>query len=564
MDDNKHTCPTCNVVFETPPGGPALCPLCNTTLPAAPRRGAAPAAPRRTPGGAVATVVLAVLGGSLILAMPHLVHFDPPPAAAPASTPPAAAEEPTPEGDLPLVVNPSPLVLDTSLLVPPKPPPQLPDAVPPPAFTGPTQAEINRAIERGVAFLKQHMDEVRLPCRYEGLLGLALLECGVPADDPVVQRIAASLRKQVATMTGTYEMSLAILFFDRLEGSADSARIRSLAEALAAGQTTDGGWSYHCPRVTATGGTRQPPQGFPTGRPASPARNGLRPLVLSVRPDHSNTQFAVLGLWVAQRHGRSTYQPLDRVDRHFRGIQNSDGGWGYLANMGSSLANTCSGLLALAAGHGINSQAGRDARPLDGPRAGKDPAVAAALGRIARMPMPGLRRQGGQVQLVGTQQCPELYTLWSVERVATLYDLKEIGGLEWYPAFALVLVRTQQDGGSWNSGRGEPIDTSFALLILRRSNLLPDLTATLQGKDPTLQHLPAARPARTPPAGPSGSVTQKPPDPSLSGTAAQKPPAPSAATTPAPARSGTVGQASAEAATPPARAAQEKKDPEQR
>ncbi len=520
MDDCKHTCPSCNVVFEAPPpGGPTHCPLCNAPLPlttASPPAPAAPAAPHSLRWVAAAAV-LAFLAGSLVLAMPRLVESDRTPSSAPVRTPPAPEAEPAPPEESPSepIEHSSPLPFDLSLLQPPRLPGPVPDraAIPPP-----TPGEINAAIERGVVYLKKHMEEVRLPCRYEGLLGLALLECGVPTDDPVVQRIAVSLRRQVPQLTGTYEMSLAILFFDRLEGALDGVRIRALAEALGLGQTTDGGWGYHCPHATSLGGLPPRPQ-------VSPPRNGVPRRPVAAWSDHSNTQFAVLGLWVGQRHGRNTRGPLARVDSHFRSIQNSDGGWAYRPQaQASTLANTCSGLLALAAGHGINAQTGREARPLVGPQAEKDRAVVAALECLDKFLPLG--------RLPGAGPRCDLYTLWSVERVATLYDLKEIGGREWYPIFAHALLGAQQADGSWRTSYPAPVDTCFALLILRRSNLLPDLTATLQGKAPAVpvrpgvpttilqggQTFPATGAVQMPLPGPSKGIAQTPQPAPLSGT----------------------------------------------
>jgi hypothetical protein len=496
LDDRKHTCPDCHIVFHAPQtGGPVRCPVCNPPLP--PAQPPAPAAPRRRLRRLVAAGALVLLGVGTTLALPQWIDLGRAPALAPdgtapegatpepqeiAQAPPAAdAEmpapaqtEPAPEGDSPSEKSapPAPLPREVPLPTPPappQPPPQPPRLPAPtnPTVAGPTQAEVDRAIERGVAFLRKHMEKVSLPVRYEGLVGLTLLECGVPAKDPLVQKIAASLRGQVHELNGTYEMSLSILFFDRLGGSADSGRIQALAEALAAGQREDGGWGYRCPRARAAGGPPRHP--------------------VAVRSDHSNTQFAVLALWVAGRHGSNTRAPLARAFRHYRETQQPDGGWSYRPDVPpSTLANTCSGLIALAAGHGINAKVGREARPLVGPRAENHPAVAGALACLAHFSFPALDRSGGPTEWVGLESSYDLYALWAVERMATLYDLKAIDGREWYPGFAHLLVGAQQADGRWHATRAAPVDTCFALLILRRGNLLPDLTATIQGKPPHL------------------------------------------------------------------------------
>ncbi len=360
-------------------------------------------------------------------------------------------------------------------------------------------------------------------------------------DDPAVRRIAASLRSQVGQLTGTYELSLAILFFDRLDSPGDSARIRALGEVLASGQVDNGAWGYQCRQVTLPA-LPQRRGGVPALRPAAPPRTVNRPAV-QTWTDHSNTQFAVLALWVAQRHGRHTRIPLARADDHYREVRNTDGGWGYRpTGNGSTLANTCSGLLALAAGHGINSQAGRLARPLSGPQGGGDPVVTTAQQRVADFLVPEWARSGEQAGTVVIGSNYDLYTLWSVERVATLYDLPRIGGREWYPDFARFLVEIQKEDGSWMRSMPAPIDTSFALLVLRRSNLVPDLTAVIQGKPapvrqpglgwtarPSGPPLSPNGPARTPGTAPQSGPTTGPaaaPPAGLTGEVQRVAPAP--------------------------------------
>ena len=74
-----------------------------------------------------------------------------------------------------------------------------------------------------------------------------------------------------------------------------------------------------------------------------------------------------------------------------------------------------------------------------------------------------------------------LYFLWSVERVAMLYDLKTIGGKDWY-GWGAQNPRPQSASrrrlalGGLPSATTRPLNTCFALLFLKRSNLVQDLT----------------------------------------------------------------------------------------
>ena len=80
-----------------------------------------------------------------------------------------------------------------------------------------------------------------------------------------------------------------------------------------------------------------------------------------------------------------------------------------------------------------------------------------------------------------------LYLLWSIERVGVLFDLPTIADKDWYRWGAEVLVANQSDQGAWPEGGGypgatPPINTSLALLFLRRANLVFDLTTRLPFK----------------------------------------------------------------------------------
>src|SRR5207249_4497808 len=79
---------------------------------------------------------------------------------------------------------------------------------------------------------------------------------------------------------------------------------------------------------------------------------------------------------------------------------------------------------------------------------------------------------------------PSLYFLWSVERVAVLYQLKTIGKKDWYGWGVELLLPRQQSDGSWSTnsyhGSSATIDTCLALLFLKRANLVQDLSNNLR------------------------------------------------------------------------------------
>jgi hypothetical protein len=400
-------------------------------------------------------------------------------------------------------------------------------------------AVVQQAIDRGVAALrKMQQPDGTWPHRWIGstaLAGLTLLECGVPANDPAVQRAAEAVRKECVTLTHTYSLALCIMFLDRLDDVRDVPLIQALGVRLLAGQNAVGGWSYECPqpddeevrRLTSLiqqrsqlVGSREPPRltlvqrRDPRNLPVeiqkqlqiinrqAPAKGGGGRGGELGRDDNSNTQFAILGLWVIRRYGIVADNALARLDARYRHSQNPDGGWGYHYSSGggqsqSTGAMTCAGLLGLAVQHGAVNESrlrtdpkGADKPPL--PRSvpsdpAKDAAVRRgllALGTTIGQPVGnkgGKGKGGPPIVARGPAIRKGYYYLWSVERVAVAYGLATIGNKDWYSWGAELLLASQDRDGSWHGEYGADVDTSFALLFLRRVNLTRDLTASLKG-----------------------------------------------------------------------------------
>jgi hypothetical protein len=494
------------------------------------------------------------------------------------------------------------------------------------------QEAVNHAIDRGVAYLKQtqrkngtwarpnerganlrHFLLKSYQAGYAALPGLTLLECGVPPSDPIVQQAAHFVRSKAAKMDLTYELSLSILFLDRLGDPKDKKLIQTLALRLIAGQSATGGWGYRCPLLSKpvqmelltalrhldgmpdlaeesakkpgrlapiaqapgapklegpavrphapslSGGItedspnestpRQGPTAAPLHRrcdclgldfldkkepeylelglqaptepkPAQtepvdkagawgvkaelpkppkpyviPARIARLPVVqdpdlfvmqdpvgqstdpLLPTTDNSNTQFAILALWRAQQYEVPMKRSLNLIVRRFLTSQNADGSWGYHYLYGGgennrTLTMTCVGLIGLAVGYGL-------AQPRQAGPPVQDPRIINGLIALSR-------NVGQPVEHRGLVDMHNLYFLWSLERVAVLYNLPTIGDKDWYRWGAQVLVRNQESAGNWTNGlyvgSSPPLDTCLALLFLKRANLVQDLTAKLPFK----------------------------------------------------------------------------------
>jgi hypothetical protein len=426
-------------------------------------------------------------------------------------------------------------------------------------LTSEEQAVVDSAISRGVRYLLDHQNPdgswPGFPGHHVGMAalpGLTLLECGVAAGDPHVQNAARHVRDGCAALQSTYELALCILFLDRLGETADEPLIQRLALRLLAGQTEAGGWWYNCPLLTAPmerdllivlrhsqprtlkatppersqagpagpsaiapkekpapkAGAKTGPDHQPTDKEAARARFELPGLLKRIpavndytgqmppidHSDNSNTQFAILGVWVASRHGVPTERALIQVARRFRATQGPQGGWIYpyaMPGMDGSPAMTGAGLLGLAVG--LGTARSENVAPDDKATPPHDVAVEKGLRYLAReigqplglnAPRPALGRGP-----------TNLYFLWTLERVAVLFNLRQIDGKDWYRWGAEVVVGAQGQDGDWQTGGYPgslpPIDTSFALLFLRRANLVQDLSKhvlkaiSIKGAQPT-------------------------------------------------------------------------------
>ncbi len=212
----------------------------------------------------------------------------------------------------------------------------------------------------------------------------------------------------------------------------------------------------------------------PNKPPPEPAR--------AERDDNSNTQFAILGLWVARRHGVPIDRALVLVERRFRSTQQKDGSWGYSYGGKERPASmTCAGLL------GLGLAAGRefDMRKSSAAAGTLDPDIekglkylGSTIGKSGAAKPPRGKRTG---RLIAADSIGDLYYLWSVERVAMAYGLKTIAGKEWYRWGAELLVDSQLDDGSWRDSHPSIPDTCFALLFLKRTNVARDLPSGFKG-----------------------------------------------------------------------------------
>ena len=307
-------------------------------------------------------------------------------------------------------------------------------------------AQVISAIDRGIAYLKRdqqprgHWGE--LP-GYDGgvtaLCTLALLNSGVPADDPVVREGIAYLRG--LELDKTYTISLQTMVLCAAKPQEDMLIIRRNVKWLEDHQIKDGPrkgcWSYPGP-----GG------------------------------DNSNAQFAVLALYDAQRVGAEVSRDTWVLAAdYWRNTQNEDGSWGYVPGDAGTGSMTCAGIGGLA----VSSAAleSGDAAVENGrviccrPHDVNDSLDRAIDWLAAQFSVTHNPRPAG-----GGQACLYYY-LYGLERAGRLTARRFIGEHDWYREGAEFLVHEQDSlshfwKGTWYAEREPRISTAMALLFLSK------------------------------------------------------------------------------------------------
>ena len=344
------------------------------------------------------------------------------------------------------------------------------------------------------------------------LSGLALLEAGVPVTDPALKDIIARVRDAAYSETKTYRVSLCVMFLDRLGEPADVPLIQALAVRLMFGQSSRGGWTYECigPVPAADLQRLRAMKPGPAGKlhpeveqyAQSLAAGGNQPGAGVVRggvDDNSNTQFAVLAIWIARKHGVPVEDALMRIEQRFLATQNPQtGGWSYNSTIpnagGAGMASPsmyCAGLIGLATAVArreerlAKSEAKKEnPKPKQGsePKKGSDdpffnpPAKSSEpkknppkrppdnLDRAVQFAFFGLGKHVAEsartghgalvIQNRGSLGDHDLYFFWSLERAGVIFGADKIGDVDWYEAGAHTLVHAQSPDGSWGATGG--------------------------------------------------------------------------------------------------------------
>jgi hypothetical protein len=410
-------------------------------------------------------------------------------------------------------------------------------------LTAAEKAKVKEMTKKGVEFLKNAQVKANgnwgdIPGLGYGvgctaMAALTLLECGVKPSDPSIRHATYYLRNVAPGLTKTYELSLAVLYFNKLNDPLDKELVQMLALRLVAGQHPSGGWGYNCGALSAQEHYEllkvlRELQGMSRERLLKTRPQVLAALPQSMRnvpvlldlagmmrekdakprdffqgkgdvatepTDNSNTQFALLALWAARKHDLPLRPTLELVARRFRDGQNVKGNWIYNKVSDKEPADfvaeaakrpnmpaptmTCAGLLGMALGYGLKEEKG-DRQPPS-----SDEHIQKALNLVGKYIKQVRTISAANKKKGDPDVALEMYFLWSVERVGVLFHQKEIGGERWYH-WGLARLEAEQSpaDGSWNlkvgAGATPVTDTCFALLFLQQVNLAADLTDKLR------------------------------------------------------------------------------------
>ncbi len=201
------------------------------------------------------------------------------------------------------------------------------------------------------------------------------------------------------------------------------------------------------------------------------------------RTDNSNTQFAILGLLTAENYDVPMERAMSLIDWRFRNSMTGQDGWNYRPSWQTTPSMTAAALMGLALKHGL----------LLPNRRGRGRDVVVHDDEILHRGFVTLTAMLDQYYagfVFGRQPLDnlDLYCLWTVERVAVLYNLRTMGSLDWYPAGVELLLPLQREDGSWspegtNCLKEPSVASSFALLFLKRSNLARGLSERIAPAD---------------------------------------------------------------------------------
>jgi hypothetical protein len=348
----------------------------------------------------------------------------------------------------------------------------------------PLDRSVLEAIDRGSQFLAnaaQSADGGRA-----GMGALGLLKSGTSPDDPAIQKIIEKKLLPKFQEDGTYraaaptdlyyEAGVDLMVYANSHPETHDKEIRALVKILLDGQYAEGYWTYPLH-----------------------IRNGDR-------GDTSITQYALLGLWEAERVGIAVPSGVwDKAAGWLTSTQDAEGAFWYhpgnemyrptqsIVAAGTSNLLVCRLLLH---GSGAAGTARRQAHDqarfgvlkkvnLDAPVPIEGKSLVTADGKRRRATSGPVKISRSSIDRAAQRGLEWLdrnwigagvthyqyYYYYALERACTLAGAEQIGDHDWYDEISDGVLKQQRSDGGWggSDNAGSVPDTAFALLFLSRA-----------------------------------------------------------------------------------------------
>ena len=277
------------------------------------------------------------------------------------------------------------------------------------------------------------------------LVTMTLINCGMTKNDPEIRKALRFLRnvemRDLKTHSETYTTSLLIMALAvAKDGNRDLIKLAELADSLEKSQIKvdkeAGMWGY------------------------TQAKDS---------PDHSNTQFALLGLRDAAHAGISIDRKTwELAHKHWIDSQNGDGGWGYGRGRSNSIGSmTVAGVSSLSITSTFlqdENEETPDGRPICCLPIEENSSLERGIDWLNRN--------------FTTRENPSsnnwwLYYMYGLERAGRLSGRRFVGEHDWYRAgVRTLLFRQSPRTGGWmgtnRSDSSTAVNTSYALLFLSK------------------------------------------------------------------------------------------------
>jgi hypothetical protein len=322
----------------------------------------------------------------------------------------------------------------------------------------PDGPEVKQLVERALKWLETN-DDPRLGAQC--LVGLAFYKAGRKLDHPKIVAAQRACEQAISDVQGqdNYSVGLALVFLLEINPERNLSLAGRYTTEILRRQQAWGSWSY---------------DGYPTG-------------------DTSQTQYPVLGLWLAINNGIAVpTAALEKTCGWLLRTQDPSGAWGYqgqdpghfnrvpqteirpaLAAAGLGSLYITADMLGLLDEKKKEDESGLPPalKPVADPLAMPKIAAAAIDPRIARRGVAdGNRWFGANFRLESEGHTH--YYHYAYERYQSFREAAERrtdNNPRWYNDIYNYLRVNQQPDGSWNDGDGAVVATSFAVLTLLRS-----------------------------------------------------------------------------------------------